>query len=335
MQKPFPAVMNAGDSEKGRDYASQAIATSPSSTSTAATSSVSKAVIADYRKLAREEYGRELQIWSHAYIVQGETEAEAKAYFDEYVHQKGDWEAATNLVETMGLNTAGRSPEMLRAMKMHFIGGWGGFPLIGTKEQIVDGLARLSALGLDGVVVSWPRYIEDMRGFPARDAAAAQAGRPALIGVIRFCSAAPPRSGRGEDRPTARPRSPAPRRSPPASAVRAAPKPRRRRERADRRSAAKDQAVEAHHPPAHAAVAGKLHQRLAGDAGSTTCRSRTRPPPAARATNFRSRPPRSRANAVTIADASVIVIRSDAWARWPSQTPPRIAPAPVAEARMR
>ena len=76
----------------------------------------------------------------------------------------------------MGLNTVGRTPETLRAMKMHFIGGWGGFPLIGTKEQIVDGLAKLSALGLDGVVVSWPRYIEDMRHVPARDAAAAQAG---------------------------------------------------------------------------------------------------------------------------------------------------------------
>jgi alkanesulfonate monooxygenase SsuD/methylene tetrahydromethanopterin reductase-like flavin-dependent oxidoreductase (luciferase family) len=65
----------------------------------------------------------------------------------------------------MGLNTVGRSPEMLQAMKMHFIGGWGGFPLVGTSEQVVDGLAKLSALGLDGVVVSWPRYIDDMRAF--------------------------------------------------------------------------------------------------------------------------------------------------------------------------
>ena len=65
----------------------------------------------------------------------------------------------------MGLNVAGFPPERLRAMKMHFIGGWGGFQLVGTKEQIVDGLAKLSSLGLNGVVVSWPRYIEDMRTF--------------------------------------------------------------------------------------------------------------------------------------------------------------------------
>jgi alkanesulfonate monooxygenase SsuD/methylene tetrahydromethanopterin reductase-like flavin-dependent oxidoreductase (luciferase family) len=164
LQKPFPPVMNAGNSEKGRDYAIRYCDIAFVNLNRGDLS-LSQAVIADYRKRAREEYGRELQVWSHAYIVQGETEAEAKTYFDEYVHQKGDWEAASNLVETMGLNTVGRSQDMLRAMKMHFIGGWGGFPLIGTNEQVVDGLAKLSALGLDGVVVSWPRYIDDMRTF--------------------------------------------------------------------------------------------------------------------------------------------------------------------------
>jgi len=164
LQRPFPPVMNAGNSEKGRDYAIRYCDIAFVNLNRGELS-VSKAVIADYRKRAREEFGRELQIWSHAYIVQGETEVEARDYFDEYVNMKGDWEAASNLVETMGLNTAGRTPEMLRAMKMHFIGGWGGFALIGTKEQVVDGLAKLSAIGLDGVVVSWPRYIADMRTF--------------------------------------------------------------------------------------------------------------------------------------------------------------------------
>jgi alkanesulfonate monooxygenase SsuD/methylene tetrahydromethanopterin reductase-like flavin-dependent oxidoreductase (luciferase family) len=75
--------------------------------------------------------------------------------------------AATNLIETMGLNTP-RPPEMLKAMKMHFIGGWGGFPLVGSDEQIVDGFARLSRMGLDGVVMSCPRYIDDMRRFQTK-----------------------------------------------------------------------------------------------------------------------------------------------------------------------
>jgi len=164
LQKPFPPVMNAGNSEKGRDYALRYCDVAFVNLNRGDLST-SQAVIADYRQRARKEYGRELQIWSHAYIVQGGTEAEAKAYFNEYVHEKGDWPAATNLVETMGLNVGGITPERLRAMKMHFIGGWGGFPLIGTKEQIVDGLGKLSAIGLDGLAVSWARYIDDMRTF--------------------------------------------------------------------------------------------------------------------------------------------------------------------------
>ena len=50
-------------------------------------------------------------------------------------------------------------------LKMHFIAGWGGFPLIGNREQIVEGFGKLSQIGLDGVVVSWPRYIDDLRWF--------------------------------------------------------------------------------------------------------------------------------------------------------------------------
>jgi alkanesulfonate monooxygenase SsuD/methylene tetrahydromethanopterin reductase-like flavin-dependent oxidoreductase (luciferase family) len=57
-------------------------------------------------------------------------------------------------------------PEARRnAMAEMMISGWGGFPLIGTKEQIVDGLATLSKIGLDGVLLSWPRYIAGMREF--------------------------------------------------------------------------------------------------------------------------------------------------------------------------
>ena len=163
IQRPFPPVMNAGSSETGRHYAAKYCDIAFVNTNRGDFDS-RKALVDNYRRLAREEYGRELQIWSHAYIVQGETEKEAQEYFDEYVHQKGDWEAATNLIETMGLNTP-RPPEQLKAMKMHFIAGWGGYPLVGTREQIVDGLATMSRFGLDGVVVSWPRYIEDMQQF--------------------------------------------------------------------------------------------------------------------------------------------------------------------------
>jgi alkanesulfonate monooxygenase SsuD/methylene tetrahydromethanopterin reductase-like flavin-dependent oxidoreductase (luciferase family) len=124
-----------------------------------------KAKVDSYRDLARKEYGRDIQVWSYAYVVQGETEREAKDYFDTYVNQKGDWEAVTNLVSTMIANAKTLPTEVLAEMKKHFIAGWGGYPLIGTKEQIVDGLQRLKDIGLDGALLNWPRYIDDMRWF--------------------------------------------------------------------------------------------------------------------------------------------------------------------------
>jgi alkanesulfonate monooxygenase SsuD/methylene tetrahydromethanopterin reductase-like flavin-dependent oxidoreductase (luciferase family) len=50
-------------------------------------------------------------------------------------------------------------------MTRHFIGGWAGFPIIGSKEQIVETLAALSEAGLDGVLLTWARYEEQMREF--------------------------------------------------------------------------------------------------------------------------------------------------------------------------
>ena len=83
------------------------------------------------------------------------------------MNEKGDWEAAGNVIAMMAaeINERKYAPEQARAMTKAMIPGWGGHPLIGTKEQIVDKLLDLSKMGIDGVVLSWPRYEADMREF--------------------------------------------------------------------------------------------------------------------------------------------------------------------------
>lgn len=164
IQKPFPAVMNAGGSDKGQHFAAK-YCDMVYVVFGSHDFDECKAKVSAYRELARKEYGREIQVWSYAYVVQGETEKEAQDYFDYYVNQKGDWEAATNLIDTMIANAKTLPKPVLAEMKKHFIAGWGGYPLIGTKEQIVDGLLTLSKVGLDGLLLNWPRYIDDMRWF--------------------------------------------------------------------------------------------------------------------------------------------------------------------------
>jgi dimethylsulfone monooxygenase len=54
---------------------------------------------------------------------------------------------------------------VLAEMKKQFIAGWGGYPIVGTPEQIADSLVTLSKIGLNGTLLNFPRYIDDMRRF--------------------------------------------------------------------------------------------------------------------------------------------------------------------------
>jgi alkanesulfonate monooxygenase SsuD/methylene tetrahydromethanopterin reductase-like flavin-dependent oxidoreductase (luciferase family) len=167
LQAPHPVLMNAGGSGAGRHFGARNCDVVFVNTDVAQQSPAGmREKVEAYRRLARDEYGREIKVWANAYIVQEDTEAEAKQFLDYYVNQKGDWEAADNLVSSMGLNSQSFSPETLQAMKFHFIAGWAGYPIVGTKEQVVDTLIALSDEGgLDGILLSWPRYVQDMARF--------------------------------------------------------------------------------------------------------------------------------------------------------------------------
>jgi alkanesulfonate monooxygenase SsuD/methylene tetrahydromethanopterin reductase-like flavin-dependent oxidoreductase (luciferase family) len=168
LQAPHPAIMNAGASERGRHFAAKYCDLVYTIVrGGGANIDDYKAHVAAYHRLAREEYGREIRVWSLVNIVQAETEKEAREFFDYYVHQKGDWEAAKNVIDTFALEVNARDLPMERrkAMQEAMIASWGGFNLIGTRDQIVDGLQRMSRTGLDGVLLCWPRFEEGMREF--------------------------------------------------------------------------------------------------------------------------------------------------------------------------
>jgi alkanesulfonate monooxygenase SsuD/methylene tetrahydromethanopterin reductase-like flavin-dependent oxidoreductase (luciferase family) len=166
IQDPCPAIMNAGASERGRHFAAKHCDLVYTVIRTGGLDEC-RAHVQAYHRLAREEYGREVRVWTLANIVQGETEKEAREFYDDYVHRKGDWEAARNMIDTFMLEINQRNvpPERIKPLQEAFIQGWGGIPLIGTKEQIVDGLVALSRAGLDGVLLCWPRFEQGMREF--------------------------------------------------------------------------------------------------------------------------------------------------------------------------
>jgi alkanesulfonate monooxygenase SsuD/methylene tetrahydromethanopterin reductase-like flavin-dependent oxidoreductase (luciferase family) len=97
--------------------------------------------------------------------VQGDTEDDAKAYLNEVINEKGDRVALENFFKSASIDSRSLPPDAAETMKGDIMAGYGGYPLVGTGEQVVDGLATLVKAGFDGVLLSWPRYTEDMLRF--------------------------------------------------------------------------------------------------------------------------------------------------------------------------
>ena len=139
VQSPFPAIMNAGGSDRGRHFAAKycdIIYTVLTSTDI----DDCRAHVQSYRTACTRGIRPGNQCLEPGLCRAGATEQEARSFYQYYVHEKGDWAAAENVVTMLGLTAKTIPPERMQAMKEHFVAGWSGYPLIGTREQIVDGL---------------------------------------------------------------------------------------------------------------------------------------------------------------------------------------------------
>ena len=58
------------------------------------------------------------------------------------------------MLDIFGVQSGTLGPEVMEAFKFHFKAGHGGYPLVGTPEQIVDAIERLSKMGVDGMLMS-------------------------------------------------------------------------------------------------------------------------------------------------------------------------------------
>lgn len=162
VQRPFPALMNAGGSPAGQHFAAKHADMAFLLLTSHEPADIKKQIDA-YRDLARNEYGRHIQIWCSAYVVQGSTEREAQEYLRSYVVDKGDNAAVDTLARIMLANSGVVPPELMEQFKFHFKAGWGGFPLVGTPDAITEKLIALSGAGLDGIVLSWVDYGSGLR----------------------------------------------------------------------------------------------------------------------------------------------------------------------------
>ena len=155
LQHPHPLLMSAGNSERGQLYAAQH---TDINFVVAPDSLAAGAIAKDVKRLARENFKKEISVFGQAYVVCRDTEAEAKDFFNYYVHERGDQEGVENLLDTLIPNSKSALNTGWRAMADNMIAGYGAIPLIGTAEQVVDGMVDFANAGIDGITLSWVNY---------------------------------------------------------------------------------------------------------------------------------------------------------------------------------
>jgi alkanesulfonate monooxygenase SsuD/methylene tetrahydromethanopterin reductase-like flavin-dependent oxidoreductase (luciferase family) len=162
LQQPHPPIMNAGSSGIGARFAAKH-ADMAFVAFYEDRLDHSRAQLAEMRRLGREEFGRSFQIWTTCRVVCRPTAAEARRYERYYIDEMGDFGAVETIVAEQGRKDPTLSPAAFERMKRRLAAGFGGYPLVGTPEQIVDKLIGLSDIGIDGVVLSWVNYHDEMR----------------------------------------------------------------------------------------------------------------------------------------------------------------------------
>jgi dimethylsulfone monooxygenase len=164
IQRPRPPLMCAAGSERGRRFAAEYCDICFVLNDSHALEDM-KAKVDKYRLYAKKEFNRDIQVWTNAYIYQGDTEADAKALWNEVVVEKPDLEALKTYVDLIGIQSQQLPADVYDRVSKHFLAGWGGYAIVGDKNQVVEHLGILEKAGFDGVVITWPRWRDGLLRF--------------------------------------------------------------------------------------------------------------------------------------------------------------------------
>lgn len=164
LQRPFPALMNAGGSETGQSFVARHCDLAfvvPRKDDEAALTEQVRA----YRELAKRTSGRDIQVWSSAYVAQADTYADALKYVERYAVEYGDDEHANAFINESIARSRVIAPEALDGLRRSLKAGIGGIPLLGTAEDIVAKLEQVSRCGFDGLLLVWMDFQNGIRRF--------------------------------------------------------------------------------------------------------------------------------------------------------------------------
>jgi FMNH2-dependent dimethyl sulfone monooxygenase len=156
LQKPHPPIANAGVSQAARQMTARLCdwafigAQSPDDCA---------AVAADFKHRA-SCYDRTIRCASYPFVLWRETEREAQQERRKILDHM-DRTGVENFARAMGISSGSYDNFTLEMLAL----GAGAMPIIGTKEHVAEGLAKLYRDGLDGMLLVFLSYLEDTLRF--------------------------------------------------------------------------------------------------------------------------------------------------------------------------
>lgn len=155
-----PPIVNAAGSGQGRDFAT-------SNVNFLFTPAIdlarSKEEIVQLKEQASGK-GRKVGVLTFSHVVCRPTEAEAKAELKRQL-DNADWGAVDNLVRLQFAHAQSFPHDLLALIRERMATGHGGFPLVGTPEQVADGITQLHEAGFRGTTLSFLDYVKEFPYF--------------------------------------------------------------------------------------------------------------------------------------------------------------------------
>jgi FMNH2-dependent dimethyl sulfone monooxygenase len=156
----LPPILNAAGSGQGREFASK---NANFLFTPAIDLERSKGEVAELKAMGQNK-GRKVDVLTFSHVVCRPSEAEAKARWQEIL-DNADWAAVDNLVALQFAHAQSFPHDLLALIRERMAAGHGGFPLVGTPEQVADGICSLHATGFRGTTLSFVDYVEEFPYF--------------------------------------------------------------------------------------------------------------------------------------------------------------------------
>ena len=108
------------------------------------------------------EMRRAFDVYTNVHIICRPTDAEANDYYAWFADENADWEAVDNMHSlSKRSDTNSERVALFQRMKMRFVAGYGGYPLVGSPDTVAAEIARTSEAGFAGIAAGLVNYVDE------------------------------------------------------------------------------------------------------------------------------------------------------------------------------